>query len=98
MIPLVQLVAIIIQQSQNCLGSDLYFRFALSFRDVEEMLAMRGVSLSYETVRLYSLGHPKLFTAQRSQEVRAPSVPEVFISQARITGCDVSFIYNGLTA
>src|SRR3979411_256994 len=29
----------------------LYFRFALSFRDVEEMLAMRGVSLTYETVR-----------------------------------------------
>src|SRR4030095_13509574 len=29
----------------------LYFRFALSFRDVEEMSAMRGVSLSYETVR-----------------------------------------------
>lgn len=29
----------------------LYFRFALSFRDVEEMLAMRGVTLSYETIR-----------------------------------------------
>jgi transposase-like protein len=29
----------------------LYFRFALSFRDIEEMLAMRGVSLTYETVR-----------------------------------------------
>ncbi len=29
----------------------LYFRFALSFRDVEEILAMRGVSLSSETVR-----------------------------------------------
>ena len=29
----------------------LYFRFTLSFRDVEEILAMRGVSLSYETVR-----------------------------------------------
>ena len=29
----------------------LYFRFALSFRDVEEMLAMCRVSLSYETVR-----------------------------------------------
>ena len=25
----------------------LYFRFTLSFRDVEEMLAMRGVTLSY---------------------------------------------------
>ena len=33
----------------------LYFRFARSFRDVEEMLAMRGVSLSYETVRKWCL-------------------------------------------
>src|SRR5467141_1459870 len=33
----------------------LYFRFALSFRDVEEMLGMRGVSLSYETVREWCL-------------------------------------------
>src|SRR5258706_8344682 len=33
----------------------LYFRFALSFRDVEEILAMRGVSLSYETVREWCL-------------------------------------------
>jgi putative transposase len=33
----------------------LYFRFALSFRDVEEMLAMRGVTLSYETVRAWCL-------------------------------------------
>jgi len=33
----------------------LYFRFALSFRDVEEMLAMRGVSLSHETVREWCL-------------------------------------------
>src|SRR6188768_3451543 len=29
----------------------LYFRFALSYRDVEELLAERGVILSYETVR-----------------------------------------------
>src|SRR5882762_7705538 len=33
----------------------LYFRFALSFRDVKEMLAMRGVFLSYETVREWCL-------------------------------------------
>jgi putative transposase len=33
----------------------LYFRFALSFRDVEELMASRGVSLSYETVREWSL-------------------------------------------
>ncbi len=29
----------------------LYLRFALSFRDVEELLAERGVAVSYETVR-----------------------------------------------
>jgi putative transposase len=33
----------------------LYFRFALSFRDVEEMLAQRGVVLTYETVRAWCL-------------------------------------------
>jgi len=33
----------------------LYFRFALSFHDVEEILAIRGVSLSYETVREWCL-------------------------------------------
>jgi transposase-like protein len=29
----------------------LYLRFTLSYRDVEEMLAERGLDLTYETVR-----------------------------------------------
>ena len=29
----------------------LYFRFLLSYRDVEELLAERGIQVSYETVR-----------------------------------------------
>ena len=33
----------------------LYFRFALSYRDVEDMLAERGIDVSYETVRRWSL-------------------------------------------
>ncbi len=33
----------------------LYSRFTLSRRDVEEMLAERGVDVSYETVRRLSL-------------------------------------------
>ncbi len=33
----------------------LYFRFSLSFRDVEELMATRGVILSYETVRRWTL-------------------------------------------
>ena len=33
----------------------LYARFTLSYRDVEEMLAERGVDVSYETVRAWFL-------------------------------------------
>ena len=33
----------------------LYFRFTLSFRDVEEMLDQRGIEVSYETVRCWNL-------------------------------------------
>jgi hypothetical protein len=32
-------------------GIWLYFRFTLSFRDVEDLLAKRGIVVSYETIR-----------------------------------------------
>ena len=33
----------------------LYLRFTLSYRDVEELLAERGLDLSYETIRRWVL-------------------------------------------
>jgi putative transposase len=33
----------------------LYFRFTLSLRDVEEMLAQRGIEISYETIRCWTI-------------------------------------------
>ncbi len=33
----------------------LYFRFTMSYRDVEDLLAERGVDVNYETVRLWVL-------------------------------------------
>ena len=33
----------------------LYLRFTLSYRDVEELLAERGLDISYETVRCWVL-------------------------------------------
>src|SRR6476660_1563738 len=33
----------------------LYFRFSLSFRDVEELLAQRGIVVTYETIRQWCL-------------------------------------------
>jgi len=32
----------------------LYYRFLLSYRDVEELLAERGITVSYETIREWS--------------------------------------------
>src|SRR5260370_234758 len=62
----------------------LYFRFALSFRDVEEMLAMRGVSLSYETVREWCLKFGQTYAnALRRKSPRAGDrwhLDEVFLT------------------
>ena len=33
----------------------LYHRFSLSFRDVEDLLAERGITVSYEDIRLWCL-------------------------------------------
>ncbi|KQY28330.1 transposase [Caulobacter sp. Root487D2Y] len=33
----------------------LYFRFTLTFRDVEELLAQRGIEVSYETIRCWTV-------------------------------------------
>ena len=32
----------------------LYLRFTLSFRDIEDLLAERGISVSYETIRRWA--------------------------------------------
>ena len=42
-------------QSLDARERVLYFRFALSYRDVEDMLAERGIDVSYETVRRWAL-------------------------------------------
>jgi len=33
----------------------LYYRFNLSHRDIEDLLAERGVTVSYETIRLWTI-------------------------------------------
>ena len=39
----------------------LYFRFTLSLRDVEELLAQRGVEVSYETIRCWTVKFGRQF-------------------------------------
>ncbi|MEQ1608393.1 MAG: IS6 family transposase [Hyphomonadaceae bacterium] len=47
----------------------LYFRFTLSLRDVEEMLAQRGLDVSYETIRAWTMKFgPKIAANLRRRE------------------------------
>jgi putative transposase len=39
----------------------MYFRFSLSFRDVEELLAQRGIIVSYETIRQWCLKFGQMY-------------------------------------
>src|SRR6266446_416878 len=61
----------------------LYFRFALSFRDVEEMLAMRGVALTYETVRAWCLKFGQTYANDLRRKSPRPGdgwhIDEVFL-------------------
>ena len=61
----------------------LYFRFPLSFRDVEEMLAERGIDVSYETIRRWVLKFGPVIAANiRSRRVRSSGtwhLDEVFV-------------------
>jgi putative transposase len=42
----------------------LYLRFSLSFRDVEDLLAERGLDVSYETIRRWVLKFGPLFAKE----------------------------------
>jgi len=53
-----------------CTAVWLYFRFPLSLRMVEELLAARGIEVSYETVRQWGLKFGEAF-ARRIRK-RAP--------------------------
>src|SRR4028118_1863514 len=52
----------------------LYVRFTLSFRDVEELLAERGLDLSYETVRRWVVKFGTMFARNLRRLRPKPSV------------------------
>jgi putative transposase len=62
----------------------LYHRFTLSFRDIEEMLAIRGIQTSYESIRRWCLKFPSEYAQSlRKRQGRLGDIwylDEVFIS------------------
>jgi len=61
----------------------LYYRFALSYRNIEEMLAKRGVQVTYETIREWCHKFGSVYAARlKKQRARIGSkwhLDEVFI-------------------
>jgi transposase-like protein len=62
----------------------LYFRFTLSFRDVEDLLAERGLDVSYESIRYWVLKFGKQYAQKIDRKRPRPSgqrhLDEVFVS------------------
>ncbi|WP_426042685.1 IS6 family transposase [Brevundimonas sp. TWP2-3-4b1] len=51
----------------------LYFRFSLSFRDVEELLAQRGIDVSYQTIRCWTIKFGPLIARRLKRRRPVPS-------------------------
>ena len=51
----------------------LYFRFSLSFRDVEELMAQRGIEVSYETIRCWTIKFGPLIARRLKKRRGDPS-------------------------
>ena len=59
----------------------LYYRFSLSFRDVEDLLAERGIVVSYETIRQWCQKFSPVYAAKLKR--RSPSTANASIYGVR---------------
>lgn len=65
----------------------LYYRFTLSLRDVEDLLAKRGIDVSYETIRCWTMKFgPAIAANLRRSRARADSVWHLDEMVVRIRG------------
>jgi putative transposase len=62
----------------------LYFRFTLSFRDVEDLLAERGLDISYESIRYWVLKFGKQY-ARRIDRIRQRSTSRWHLDEVFVT-------------
>ena len=64
----------------------LYLRFTLSFRDVEDLLAERGITVAYETVRRWVSHFGPIIAADLRKRRRRPDtiwhLDEVYMKTA----------------
>jgi putative transposase len=61
----------------------LYYRFNLSHRDIEDLLAERGITVSYESIRLWRIKFGTLYSKRLNRKDRGFGdtfyVDEIFV-------------------
>ena len=74
----------------------LYYRFCLSYRDVEDLLAERGITVSYETVRRWCIRFGPTY-ANRLRKRSGPGGDQWFVDEVfvRIDG-QLRYLYRAV--
>lgn len=61
----------------------LCYRFSLSYRDIEDLLAERGIDISYETIRRwclkFGLAYARRLRARRTKPFSTWHIDQVFV-------------------
>jgi hypothetical protein len=79
----------------------LYYRFTLSHRDIEDLLAERGINVSYESIRLWCnrLG-PKIATKAHLNDADSRTArhhgERLFMPDSRLMQCKMSVHFGRL--
>ena len=74
----------------------LYLRFTLSYRDVEDLLAERGLDVSYESVRRWVLKFGPLFARELRRRRHRPTSRWHFDEMAVLIGCEQFWLWRAV--
>ena len=72
----------------------LYFRFTLSLRDVEEMLAQRGIDVSYETIRCWTIKFGPKIAANLRRRKQPPSPHQRLVEMVCTIGGERVYLWR----
>jgi putative transposase len=73
----------------------LYYRFNLSYRDIEDLLAEWGIPVSYETIRVWCIKFGTKYARRLKRRHRGYGDTFYIDGQGCVLQCDQSCVYSG---
>ena len=74
----------------------LYLRFTLSYRDVEDLLAERGLDISYETIRRWVLKFGRIYASNLRRRKPRPSEQWHLDEMVAMIGCRRLYLWRAV--